>query len=139
MPNKPHLKHKSPQAHVQMTQLEYSSLRSGPLPEAQQLEHYERIEPGAANRILTLVENQSAHRQAMEKEVVSSNSRDSLLGIISAFGLGLATIICGTIVILSGHGIYGTLLGGAGLTGLVTAFIYGTRSSRKERAEKDRQ
>jgi len=118
---------------------QYATIRSGPLPDPQYLEHYERIEPGTANRILTMAETQAAHRQKIEKIVITSNARDSLLGIVCAFGLGLATIVCGTIVIILGHGMYGTILGGAGLTGLVGAFIYGTRSSRQERAEKDKQ
>jgi uncharacterized membrane protein len=100
------------------------------------LERYDQIVPGAAERILAMAEEQSSHRKRMEDIVVRSRSRDSLLGIIAGFLLALATIAAGTFVINRGYVWSGTLLGSAGLVGLVSVFVYGTNSAKKEREGK---
>jgi len=110
-----------------------SIVRSGPIPDAGQLEHYERICPGLADRIISMAEKQSEHRQYLEKTVVKSGVRDSLLGIISGFAIGIVTVVSGALLIYSGHDIAGAVFSGTGLTGLVGVFVYGTRSSRAER------
>lgn len=112
---------------------------SGPIPDPMTLERYEQILPGAAERILAMAEKQSDHRQSLESIVIKSGSRDSLLGVISAFVIGMTITICGTIVILNGHLWPGTIIGSVGTAGLVGVFIYGTRSARKEREEKNKQ
>ncbi|MFQ7172706.1 MAG: DUF2335 domain-containing protein [Thomasclavelia ramosa] len=43
---------------------------SGPIPHPSDFEQYERVLPGAADRILTMAENQSAHRQTLEKAAI---------------------------------------------------------------------
>ena len=48
----------------------------GPIPPPSVLEAYEKILPGAAERILKMAENQSTHRQEIEKIVVRSGARD---------------------------------------------------------------
>ena len=58
---------------------------SGPIPPPDIIEKYERIIPGSADTIITMAEKQAAHRQAMEKKMIESESRDGLLGIIFAF------------------------------------------------------
>jgi uncharacterized membrane protein len=50
----------------QVTQVSVS--RSAPLPHPSELEGYEAILPGAAERIFALVENQSNHRQGLENK-----------------------------------------------------------------------
>jgi len=110
---------------------------SGPLPDPLTFEKYEMILPGSAERILRMAEEQSEHRRKLEDIVIRSRSRDSFLGVIFAFLLGLAVIISGTIVIIKGYQVSGTLLSGAGLVGLVAVFIYGTRSAKKERENKN--
>lgn len=72
----------------------------------------------------------------MEKIVICSKGRDSLLGIICGFLLGVVTIVSGAFCIIKDHPYPGTFLGTAGLVGLVGVFVYGTRSSRKEREQK---
>jgi uncharacterized membrane protein len=97
---------------------------------------YDEILPGAANRILVMAEEQAAHRKEMERIVIKSRARDSLLGIISGFLIALTTIISGVYVIVHGYQWSGTILGSVGLVGLVSVFIYGTNSNRKEREAK---
>ncbi len=109
---------------------------SGPIPNPAQLEKYEQIYPGLADRIVKMAEKQADHRQSLEKMVIESNTKDSARGVLFAFILGLVTIVGGVVLAFSGHEWPGALLGSAGLIGLTGVFIYGTRSSKKERAEK---
>lgn len=109
---------------------------SGPIPDPMTLERYELLLPGAADRILTMAENQSEHRRDIERIVIKSRARDSLLGVIFGFILAIMTIVAGTYVVIKGYTWSGTILGSAGLVGLVSVFVYGTRSARKERNSK---
>lgn len=53
---------------------------SGPMPPPNILNGYEKILPGAADRILSMAETQSKHRQLMEKKMIEAEARDGLLG-----------------------------------------------------------
>lgn len=107
---------------------------SGPIPDPITLERYEQILPGSADRILKMAEDQTEHRQDIERTVIRSRSRDSLLGVISGFILASLTIVSGTYAVIKGYQWSGAFLGTTGLVGVVSVFVYGTRSARKERA-----
>ena len=77
-----------------------------------------------------------APRLSLETKALNTDSRNSLLGVIFAFILGLTTIVTGGIVVLKGQPWPGTIIGSVGLVGLVSAFIYGTRERRTERESK---
>ena len=125
------------QASVPVTRTEVlATSYSGPIPPAEQLRQYEDICPGAAERILAMAEAQSRHRQGIQAIIVRSGARNSLLGVIFAFVLGLSTIVGGVFLAFNGLAWPGALLGSAGLIGLVSVFIYGTRSNKEERANK---
>ncbi|MFD1548208.1 DUF2335 domain-containing protein [Levilactobacillus fuyuanensis] len=136
----PEQKQEIEQQIVAVTQVRMSvreSLFSGPLPSPDQFLKYNQVLPGAADRILTMAEKQMAHRQSIEDKVVVSNTRNSMMGVISAFILALTAICGGIYLAVIGHS-YGTLLSLTGLGSLIYVFIYGTRSSRKEREEKSK-
>jgi len=68
---------------------------SGPLPPARQLELYEQLLPGAADRIVHQWELQTDHRRDLEQRVVQNNIEASRRGqwfsliiTLVAFGLG---------------------------------------------------
>lgn len=129
------MEHLPESAHVKLMIAE--SRFAGPLPPADQLQKYEEVMPGAADRIFKMAEDQAHHRQEMEATVIKSNSRDSMLGVIFAFILGLVIIGGGIYLAIKGHK-YGPWLTLGGAAGLISVFIYGTRSSKKERVEKDK-
>lgn len=123
-----------------MTRMEMSmeEYYSGPLPHPRILEGYEEIIPGAADRILTMAENQASHRQEIEKTAISSNVKDSRLGVVFAFIIGMTGTLGGIYAITQGAVAAGTFITGASLASIVTSFIYGTRSEKAERTEKSK-
>ncbi len=86
-----------------------------------------------------MAERQSAHRQELEKKVIESDVRDAKLGLYFGFIIGLVAIICGVICAIIGKQIAGASIGGTGVIGLVSVFIYGSVSRKKEREAKNRE
>lgn len=108
---------------------------SGPLPHPQILAGYEEIVPGAADRILRMAENEAKHRHSVDDQCVRADSRDSLLGIIAAFIIGMTCVVGGIVVILNDSewlgAITGFILAGGGMASIIGAFIHGTRATWK--------
>lgn len=102
---------------------------SGPLPHPDILKGYDVTCPGAADRIIGMAEKQMNHRHTMEKKFLDSNSRNSLLGIIFAFFLGLVIASGGIYCVIIGKQISGLIFGGAGLSTVIVAFLGGTKMS----------
>ena len=111
------------------------SLEAGPLPPPDRLEKYELIVPGAAERIIRMAENQAAHRMSLESRAMNSDVVNSRIGLVFAFVIGLFGMGGGFWLIIQGKFIEGTAFSGVTVSGLVTAFIYGSRSRRKERLD----
>lgn len=109
---------------------------SGPIPPPSIIKEYEAILPGAAERIMSMAEMQSAHRQDMEREIISTESRDSLLGIICAFILGIGCIVAAIVIVVlvpeNAGAISGSILGVAGMGSIIATFIKSTRSNNSE-------
>ena len=102
---------------------------AGPIPPPSMMEQYEGTLPGSADRILKMAENQSEHRQWMEKKRLSFSNREVHLGQIFGFTIGVIAIITGGYTALNGAPIPGGFIGTAGVVGLVSVFVIG--SSRK--------
>lgn len=111
---------------------------SGPIPLPTMLEEYNRIVPGSADRILRMAEEQTTHRHSLEKKVIGTDSRNSLLGIISAFIISLAALALAAYAIHLGQVGAGTFIGTTSFAALVAAFIYGTQSRKTERQNRDK-
>lgn len=109
---------------------------SGPLPAPADLQLFEEIVPGAADRILTLTEKQSEHRMSLERSVVSENLKQSKLGLIAGFVLSAMVIFGGIFLIYLGHDWAGGILISINLVGLAGVFVYGSRSHRAQRRER---
>ena len=89
----------TPQSQIQTTTAIYHRQVVGPLPAADEFAGYEKVLPGAADRILTMAEKQSQHRQELEKRELEIDARDSLLGTIFAFVFATATM-CGSFFLI---------------------------------------
>ena len=121
----------SPIAEIVRAEMKQMEAFSGPLPRPADFREYEDIMPGAANRIMELAEREAAHRHATDNFRLKTESRDSLLGIISAAVLCSGTISAGTIIALSVPSTAGTVVGGIlGASGLFSVFGVMIKSTR---------
>lgn len=81
-----------PPASAEARVLAASQEWNGPLPPPAALEHFERIVPGAAQRILHMAEDEQRHRHSLEaaamhtqQETVRLTARDNLVGMLLGF------------------------------------------------------
>jgi len=75
----------------------------------------------------------------LEKWAVIGGTILSYFGVFCAAVIALGTLYLGFQLIRDQHTIPGSILGTAGLGGLITAFIYGTRSRKEERQQRDQR
>lgn len=105
----------------------------GPIPPPNIIKGYEEVVPGAADRIITMAENQAKHRQTMEATMIKAESRDSLLGVLFAFILGVGCLVASAIIVVAvpdkTGAISGAAVGVTGMVSIIATFINGTRST----------
>jgi len=111
-------------------------LHRGPLPVPEQLAKYEATLPGAADRIIKMAETQALHRQSLEKATVQQQARNSMLGLIFGFLIGMTAILSGAWVANAGYSWEGLATSFAGLGSLVGVFVYGKKANQDELREK---
>ncbi len=109
---------------------EVQQLFSGPIPPPNVLENYERVLPGSADRIIKMAESEVRHRQEFEKINLTATIRETKIGQILGFLIGVTTIVAGTISAINGAEIAGTVIGSSGVAGLVSVFILGRKQSK---------
>jgi uncharacterized membrane protein len=109
---------------------------SGPLPPPEVLAKYNEAIPGGAERIIAMVENQSQHRQALEKQVIDANCRAQRTGSVYGFLICMAALASGTFLIYVGKSAQGLVPIIGALGGLVAVFITGKNKQQKELVEK---
>ena len=100
---------------------------AGPIPPPSMMKQYEETLPGSADRILKMAENQSEHRQWMEKKILSVSNREVHIGQMLGFLIGVFAIVTGGYAALNGAPIPGGFIGTAGVVGLVAVFVMGGR------------
>ena len=96
------------------------AIHSGPLPPASEFEKYNSVVPDAGSRILAMAENEATHRHTIQRQIVKSDSRDSLLAIVFAFVLSLGCLVVGAYIIITLPNNIGAIIAGAifGLSGI---------------------
>lgn len=112
---------------------------SGPMPHPDDLDAYERILPGAADRILTMAEKQTAHRQRLEEIAVTGNEDRARRGQRYGLIIGLGGLGASVGMVALGEPQAAIVIGGATLVSLVGAFLFGSHGQRRERAQRWRQ
>jgi uncharacterized membrane protein len=105
---------------------------SGPLPPPEVLEKYNQVVPGLAERIITMAEQQSKHRQGLERTVVDSNAFVQKVGPFLGFIVAMTAVGGGIELILKGKDGYGLAAIIGALASLAGVFIYGKSKQRKE-------
>ena len=106
---------------------------SGPLPPPEILGLYNAVVPGMAERLLTAFEAQQAHRHQLELETVRNGIWRSRNGLWCGLAVALGALIVAGAAIVTRQQIAGAIIGGGTLVGIVTLFVTGQRSQRKER------
>ena len=79
-----------------------------------------------------MAERQSAHRQALEAKVVSSNCSNERLGMLLGFGVVVLVVAAGTYALFIGKDIAGMASIVMALGSLVGVFVYGKSRQKKE-------
>lgn len=113
-----------------------SELFSGPLPHPDHLEAYERIMPGAAERIFQAFGEEAGHRHAMESKVVDSSTRLESRGQIFGFVIGMTALIGGIGLMALDKSLTGAATSLSALVTLVGVFVWSKRQKSRELSEK---
>ncbi len=110
---------------------------------ASELQTYEQIVPGSAERLLKmqetelrLLEMQVANRIELEQTVIKGDNKRANWGLATGFLIALTGIGTSGFLIMNGHDVAGSVLGGTTFVSLVGTFIYGTNSRKEERRDK---
>ncbi len=61
---------------------------SGPIPQPSDLQEYEDIKTGFAERIITMAESEASHRQNIERKIINSERAFNISGQITALFMG---------------------------------------------------
>ena len=124
---------------VAFSQTHFTEISTGPLPPPSMLAEYDRIIPGAAERILNLAEQQTKHRIELEKSAIRSEISRSWTGLWMGLIVSLAAIGGGVLVAILASPTAGATIATASVVALASVFVYGTSSRRKERDRKAEQ
>ncbi len=95
---------------------------SGTLPPPDVVSQYERVLPGAADRIMRMMESQAEHRMEMERSLVDGAVRTERLGQIFGLSVVLLAFLVSAWLIVNDHSVSGTVLGVTDLIVLVVVF-----------------
>lgn len=119
------------QSQVKMKVLEAQIRYSGPIPPARELQQYEKILPGAAERILNMAEKQQQHRQKIEEKAVETNSKSALRGQVLSFVLLILLGMLGGALLWQGKDFSGMVLALASLAPFVINYRRAQTTARQ--------
>jgi uncharacterized membrane protein len=114
---------KHPQASTEI--VHQSATFEGPMPPPAILEGYERLVPGAAERILAMAESDTKHQHAIEFAALHAAEGEVKRGQIFAFVIGLAALLASMFALYMGSPAVAGIIGGTTVVGLVSVFIIG--------------
>jgi uncharacterized membrane protein len=108
----------------------------GPLPPPSVVEHFERIRPGAAERILVMAEEQQRVRHQLEERALVGALRAEATGQWLAAFIVTLTVGLGSWLVSSGHDATGLATILAPLGAVVAAFLNAQQAQAREREQK---
>jgi uncharacterized membrane protein len=112
-----------------------ASISASPFPPGDELAKYNGAMEGGANRVMTLVEAQAAHRQDLERKSVEADISLRKLGLLLAFTLSLIAVGGGIALVAVGDqiGALGPLL--PGIAALAAVFVYWRKTQEHNASE----
>ena len=108
----------------QVAQFQQSTF-SGPMPPPAVLEGYNRLIPGAAERILVMAEEDAKHQREIELAALRAANNEVARGQIFGFVIGLAALGASMLALYMGAPAVAGVIGGTTVVGLVSVFIVG--------------
>lgn len=100
---------------------------TGPIPHPDLFKQFDEVLPGAANRILTMAEEEQKNRHLIENSQINLFKISSILGLLFGFVITMTIIGSGVYLLLSDKSIQGFSLIITSIIGLVGAFKYKTK------------
>ncbi len=110
---------------------------SGPIPPPEILKGYNAVVKDGGERIVSMAEKQSNHRMQLEDHAIKEELKQSRLGQVFGFILGLVGFGLATTLAMFGHEAIAGIFGTTTIIGLVTVFVLGKRAQQKDLADKD--
>lgn len=111
------------------------SVHRGPLPTPEDFAGYEEVLEGAADRILSMAEEESRHRRRIVEKQIDSDVRSEKRGQWLAFALSLAVLGAATYLMANGMAGYGFAMFLLQFLGVAGAYVAGRRQLDSEAAE----
>jgi len=115
-------------AHVQKS-------HSGPLPDAETLEHYARIIPNGAERVMAMAEKEQSFRHDYTADVARRQLNQISRGQFFGFALAVIGIGGGILLAYYGKETSGLTTIITSIVGLVGVFLYGQKQARKNNSK----
>ena len=107
---------------------------SGPLPAPEDFEAYEKVLPGATDRIMSMAEKSLDSRVNNEKAIIDARIKQGVRGQIYGFILALVFIGVATFLALQGHDVLAGIIAGGDIVSLAVIFVL-NREPRKKNEE----
>lgn len=105
---------------------------SGPIAHPKHLREYEEICPGAADRIITMAEQNVGHARTMQGRALEADIDDMKAGRLYGFLALLSLIIAASVATYFDHEIIAGAFLGAGALGVISQLIQGNRNGKSE-------
>lgn len=83
-----------------------------------------------------MAENQTAHRQRMESQVINSQIEQSARGQWFGFIIGVVGLALATTLAILGYQVVATVFGSTTIVGLTAVFVIGKKMQRKDLEDK---
>ena len=114
------------------TSLEVQHISSRPIPSPQELEHYEKIHEGFADRIVTMAEREQNHRHGIENSGLKAAVAAEKRGQVFIFVISLSVILGGVSLASMGHPAWGIGLLLPALGALAYTLVTGRRHKQQK-------
>jgi uncharacterized membrane protein len=130
----------APEAIIQQTALQFVV---GPMPSSKEMQGYEAVLPGAAERLfrirereIDVFEHQVKNRTYMERRVVESDIQRANLGLAAGFIIAVGGLLITYQFGMHNQALLAGVFGLGDIITLVSVFVYADSSRRKERKER---
>lgn len=104
----------------------------GPLPSPNDLERFDGVVPGLAERIVKMAESEGTHSRRVQLIAVTTASIAQVLGQVFALTVALAGLWAAYRLAMADHESVAIVVGGATITTIVAAFLQARRAQKSQ-------